>query len=162
MFYVHIKYYNMKKMIFTLLILKCSLSFGQFQKVETPKEIIIGKAKSGGVKLSELSYSVYGTDTVYNFKYQDKKFSSGTVWKSVIFKGDSQILTDLYTTLISALDSSKGYEMSFILGESNAFVTTASMMGAKYLKLGFSTSGVIGMTDLTRKQIETLFNKSEE
>ena len=91
--------------------------------------------------------------------YSTAKSGSVGGYKSI--KGDSQMLTDLYNTLKSALDSSKGYEMSFILGESKAFVTTSSTFGTKYLKLGFSTSGVIGMTDLTKKQIETLFNKSD-
>lgn len=150
------------KEIMVLMMCATSVSaHAQFQKNELPKETMIGTAKTTGVKFSELSYYVTGdNDTTYHFYYKDKKFTQTNVWKSLYFKGGSQTLNDLYAALKASLGTDKGTEASYTLGESQVLTTVAAIMGAKYLKVGIMTNGVVGLTDLTGKQLDKLFNKT--
>lgn len=141
------------------------ISYSQLVKKEIPKEITIGKLKQGFSKYAELSYYVSNEnkDTTYHLYYKDLQYKQLDKWSSIFFTGGSTTLNDLYKTLLEAMNSDKGKEISFTLGESRILVVSSRMLGGKYLALTITDkAGIISTMNITKGQLNDLFGITEE
>lgn len=151
----------MKKVILVGFVLLSVTAQAQITNLEVSKETVIGKVKIALTKYNELSYKVDSEgDTVYIFSYRDKTYKSIEVWDNIYFQGGAQVLQDLYNTLIATLEADKNTEKSFKLGETNVSVISKRSLGTQYLMIyPTKKSGSIGVTDLTKAQLDKLFGK---
>jgi hypothetical protein len=154
----------MKKAIFLSFIINCFQStFAQIVKTELPKEIEVGKVKSGTSTKATLSFTKESNkDTLYTLLYNDMTYTKIDVFESVSFYDKGNTLNDFYNILIQALNEEKDKETTFKIGETNVVAITKKMLGTKYLYISFSKkNGGSGLTNLNKKEIKKLFHRED-
>jgi hypothetical protein len=126
----------------------CIIALFVFGNLNAQKTI--GKIAPMGAFVAELSYMVSGSDTVYTFTFNDKKYTQIDAIKSVSFTSLNEFYTNLKSVFIK---KSKDYSLDFTLGKEPATVKAFKSMGILqamiYVKDGYTT--------LTEKQVDKLF-----
>jgi hypothetical protein len=145
----------MKKTLLLSTLLISIFSFSQIQKFEVPKSITIGKVKSAGTFLADLTYTIEDGDTTYRISYNNAEYSHITDIQSVSFSSEGNTLNELYDLFISTINKPKDEQATFKLGSQMVGLTSMRQLGIKVLLI----SPEKGYFMVTEKQINKLFNK---
>ena len=128
----------------------------QFQKVELPKWISIGRYKQGLVTECEMFYSVDDkNDTTYHWQYQNYEYSTISALEVIHFVNEGNTLNELYKILIESFSKDVDHETSFRLGKDIIIVIVKKTFGTKYLFI----SPPKGYFTMTKTGVNKLFNK---
>lgn len=138
------------KTILILLLLTGFSAQAQIEMKEDIKLITIGTAKTMGVFRAKLDYAVSKEDTIYSIYYKNWKYSSLDDYQTLIFRGGSEVLNQLYDILKAAL-ADKEYSKSFTLGKEDVTVSNSKNMVTITTNEGFFY--------LTEKELDKLFGK---
>ena len=154
----------MNKIILLLTLTISIYGNSQIKKIEVQKPVLIGKVVKAFVKMAELSYTITESkDTLYDLYYSDYKFKSVDVWKHCYFKGGSATLNEFYTMCKQLIDSPKGKQIEFTLGDYIVIMSADRLAWEKSLYIGFTDkAGIMGIFMLDKRKIDDLFGKKEE
>jgi len=130
----------MKKITLVLLLSLISvITNAQMQKVELSKKVVIGAYIPSGIRIVELSYLVDKeyNDTTYTLTYRNGKYSTLDDYRDIDFKGNSQIIEDLYKLFMDAFkaDDIKSYEQTIQLGKELLVIQGYKWAGMKGVRL---------------------------
>ena len=149
----------MKKVFLIAGLFTASLSFGQLQMKEVPREVSIGKATRGGYVATELLYRVLGADTIYTFRYINSKWEKLIEYKSISFNADSATLNTIYKMLKGFFSDEhkkdKEYKLNFKLGNTDVIASNVRSFGMNNIM--FYTSE--GYCYLSEKMVDKTFGK---
>lgn len=143
----------MKKILFFICLLISVNTFSQLNEVEPLKTY--GVAKRMGMLMSEIQFTTPGD---YIWKFRNTEYSTLTSYSYIKFKADEETMNKLYEIFKEQIQAEKGSKKEFQLGETLILLKTIRVFGVSSLEI-FTSKGT---TNLSSKEIDKLFNKSDE
>ncbi|MDM1514469.1 hypothetical protein [Myroides odoratimimus] len=152
----------MKYLYSLILVLVCSISFGQIKKLDNPKKELIGKIAPGGA--STVTMECYKYDSgYYLFRFKDFQYSHLNEWKKFEVNSDEDFET-LYSYLKDGFENMPEENVILDLGKDVLFLKFSRFLGGKVVRINhasdLSSLAILGYTNqYTQKQIDKLFGK---
>jgi hypothetical protein len=143
----------MKKVLFFIFLSISINSFSQLKEVEPLKSY--GVAKRVGILMSEIQYSTPGE---YIWKFNNTEYKTLTSYSYIKFNADEEMMNKLYQIFKEQIEAEKGSKKEFQLGETLVLLKTTRAFGISSLEI-YTPKGT---TNLSSKEIDKLFNKSDE
>ena len=144
----------------TMIALSSLTSFGQLQKVSTPKTTSIGKVAPGGYLVLDLVYNVdeNTSDTLYALTYRNAKYMTIDSYETIKFNGGTETLNALYDIMKGAFNVTdiKTYKQAATIGTSYISVEGYKSLGVKAVRF-YTPKG--GINPITESQLDKLFGK---
>lgn len=135
-------------------------SFGQL-KVTQESKTIVGEVKAGSNFIADLTYRVYGKDTIAAIVYHNCEYSTLYDVQDISFNKSQT--NDLYLTLKTFFTNenikNKEYELKFELGKNHIVASNYRILGITGIRISVTGGGYFF---LNAKQLEKLFGTGRE
>jgi hypothetical protein len=144
---------QMKKVLLVISLFISTNVFCQLKEVEPLKSY--GVAKRMGILMSEIQYTTPGD---YIWKFNNTEYKTLTSYSYIKFNADEETMNKLYQIFKEQIEAEKGSKKEFQLGETLVLLKTSRAFGISSLEI-YTPKGT---TNLSSKEIDKLFNKSDD